>query len=246
VRAGSNLDGMPVGTRETVMYREIVRRRRPLLIAAAVVTVALGLVAAAGAELVAALISFVLVFGLFVLALAALRWRRPAELEIKDSAFVTLVHPQPIVSAVAFTLLGGNLVQDDVADALDGDAAVLNTTLAVAYILLIAMLWYLTWSPPNLRLTPGGLDMRRAFGSCFVPWEALDPARPISPERGTRLALRVVRPELVTRRGLVSSSYVVDSGTDPAFLTAVITEYVAEPERRVAIGTAAELDRYRV
>ncbi|MEV4350416.1 PH domain-containing protein [Actinoplanes sp. NPDC049596] len=221
------------------MIAAVVRWRRVLLVTAVAFELALGLWGGDG--LVTGLVNLAVVGFFFVLGLVALGRRRPAGLEVMDGAFAALITPQPMITGVAVTLLGVGLVYDDVADAFNGDLEVLNTVFAVVYLILLAVLGVVVWSPPRLRITPEGIADRRVLGSRFVPWEALDPASPIT---GKQLA--VARPELVTTTGRPGSSYALETGTDPAFLARVISDYVAAPRTRAAIGTRAELNRLKV
>ncbi|GAA0469408.1 hypothetical protein Ade02nite_32340 [Paractinoplanes deccanensis] len=214
----------------------MVRHRRVALVAALLAGLGLALGDAHA-------VAFALVACLIVFSVLALKYRRPTRLEVEDRAFATLVWPQPVALAVALTVLGGNSVYNYLAAAIDGDLDGLDVTLAVLYIAVLAMLWFVVWTPPRLRLTPDGIVQRRPLGSRVVPWEALDPVAPLFAEDRARVVLNVERGDLVAARGLPGRAYSLESGTDPAFLCRVITEYVTEPGSRAAIGTEAELNR---
>ncbi len=103
------------------------------------------------------------------------------------------------------------------------------------------------WRGVGVTLTAHGLRVDRLAGTLSVPWAALEPgdaARPLT--GGREVALRYARPDLVRARGLVPvrDRFLVE-GTTSGFTAAAVRHYAAHPDRRAAIGTAAEHDRLR-
>ena len=88
----------------------------------------------------------------------------------------------------------------------------------------------------GIRLTPAGVLFERAGGKVsMTAWSALDPERPVAP--GDNSFSVTLRPSGADEIALTFD------GTDADFVQEAIAHYAAEPERRSAIGTAAELDR---
>ena len=100
---------------------------------------------------------------------------------------------------------------------------------------------------PSVDFTPHGLTLTRMAGTVAVPWGALDPGAPTVPgEAPSAPKVVIARPEGVVRHGITGdSNAVVAEGVPMDFVLGVIGVYTADPERRAAIGTAAELDRLR-
>jgi hypothetical protein len=85
---------------------------------------------------------------------------------------------------------------------------------------------------------------REFFSTRSFPWDALRPGR-TQPGRD-ELALAVDHEDRVTRRGLWYRGNVLDLWqlrVHPGFLADAIRFYVDHPERRSAIGAAAEYER---
>jgi len=120
------------------------------------------------------------------------------------------------------------------------------TVLGLATVALAGLSLYAVWSGwPMVELTPVGVRAFAPLGFLAVPWEALRPGYPRQPNlRAETLPLTIDRRNLARRRGL---AIVPLSSLDihPWFLADAIRYYVAHPEHRVAIGTAAEHDRLR-
>jgi hypothetical protein len=117
--------------------------------------------------------------------------------------------------------------------------------LAGALVFYSAATWA-AWNPTGVRLTPDAIIADRTGGTVVFPWAAIDPASPVVSGYAFPLRLVLAKPEMVTRSGLVTGfNKIAFDAVDPVFVAEVITHYAAEPERRAAIGTAAELDRLR-
>lgn len=94
-------------------------------------------------------------------------------------------------------------------------------------------------------LTPAGVRLDSVWGGTDVPWSALDPARPAR-VRGRAVFLTLVDPAAVVRSGFAVRRRArrlaaPALGTDPAVLAAAVDRYATRPDRRAAIGSAAEL-----
>jgi hypothetical protein len=104
---------------------------------------------------------------------------------------------------------------------------------------------------PRVDLTPAGVEIHEPFGRQSVPWEAMAPGTPVRQGSGSTLGLRVVRPELVERRGLVFSSARAPQvmlawlPVHPWFLADVLRFYADHPEERATLGTPAGDERLR-
>ncbi|MFJ8579730.1 hypothetical protein [Micromonospora sp. NPDC093277] len=109
---------------------------------------------------------------------------------------------------------------------------------------LVAGLWRALWRGAGLTLRPGGIEAGKTAGALVIPWEALGPEQPTRGDNWWQLKLHYARPELVTSTGwtLARDEAVFEDG-DPDFVAKAIATYAAEPDRRHAIGTRAELER---
>ncbi|MFU8853547.1 hypothetical protein ACNAW0_21540 [Micromonospora sp. SL1-18] len=108
----------------------------------------------------------------------------------------------------------------------------------------VAGMWRALWRGAGLTLRPIGIEADKAAGALLIPWEALAPNQSGGGDNWWRLKLHYVRPELVTSTGwtLARDEVFFEDG-DRDFLAKVIATYAAEPDRRHAIGTLAELER---
>ena len=94
-----------------------------------------------------------------------------------------------------------------------------------------------TWRGKGIELRPDGLRDREALGTLVVPL-------PGSADRRHTLRVRYAHPDLVRRRGLVTSRKRLSTSTiDPHLAAQLIRYYTTHPEHRSAIGTHAEHDR---
>jgi hypothetical protein len=125
--------------------------------------------------------------------------------------------------------------------------AAVMTLLALALGALVVVLTVIAWrGRPSIELRPRTVELRDAFGSQTIPWEALRPGLPPRQADRHNLTLTVDRPDLVVRRGLtwhmprMSLTY---ARVHPWFLGDAIRFYADHPERREAIGTPAEHER---
>lgn len=115
-------------------------------------------------------------------------------------------------------------------------------TIAVA-LLTVLLVGYRLGSN-EVALTPDGISMPAAFGSRFVPWDALStgPARePLSAYVHDRAKIRKRGLVLTRPARLEAQSRLVH----PGFITYVIGYYAEHPEHRAAIGTPEEYARLR-
>lgn len=96
----------------------------------------------------------------------------------------------------------------------------------------------------GVHLLPDCLVARGPFGTLTVPWDAPAPGYPLpAPPAATHLTVVYARPELVRRRGLILRGRIPVDNVDPLFLGYAIAFYVANPQRRQAIGTETEYQR---
>ncbi|GGN62072.1 hypothetical protein GCM10010112_19880 [Actinoplanes lobatus] len=119
--------------------------------------------------------------------------------------------------------------------------------------MLLSVAWIAALRGIGVRLRPDGIEDRQAFGSIFVPWEALGAPPAIldtwwgSILRGERqVNLVLTDPALVRKRGLRYGplNSLTTIGVDPGFLAGVIGEYADRPDLRSAIGVPEELARF--
>ncbi|WP_091656299.1 PH domain-containing protein [Micromonospora auratinigra] len=208
---------------------------------------------------------------LLVLGLAALvpmvvrqrnPWRRPARLVDAGAGrrrvppmagFGWFAAAQVLLGAGILQSFGLDLVRDTQTPTVVGwGFTSIMFLLAAFYLLLVTGLVVAFFrGDPRIDLTPAGVEIRDLFGRRSVPWAALTPGRPTPPRSGTVLRLRVARPELVRRRGLVfgrAGSPLVTLGwlaAHPGFLADALRHYVDHPAERAAIGTPAGDDALR-
>lgn len=128
----------------------------------------------------------------------------------------------------------------------------LTALLVVVWLLLVALLAVAAFTGrPRIDLTPVGVEVREAAGRRNIPWDALAAGTPVRQGSGNTLRLRVARPELVERRGLVVSSATAPRVllgwllVHPWYLADVLRFYVDHPEERAALGTPAGDERLR-
>ncbi|NES13383.1 MULTISPECIES: PH domain-containing protein [Micromonospora] len=125
-----------------------------------------------------------------------------------------------------------------------------TASLAVLWLLLVtAQAVAVFRGRPRIDLTPSGVEIHEPFGRRSIPWAALAPGAPGQQQSGGTLRLRVVRPDLVERRGLVlspASAPQVLLGwlpVHPWFLADVLRFYVDHAEERGLLGTPAGDER---
>jgi hypothetical protein len=226
------------------------RWRLPVLLGTLVLAVVLGVAGQTDAEVVwlpAALIAFPLALLAMIAGAAVVLGYRPAGLLRTGSPpeFRVPPHPYPVFTAAGFTLLGGMLIAQEIGNIVeDGSLWPLSVATALLWLLLLGFQWVTALGDFGIRLRPDGIVNRQAIGSQYFPWEAFAPEHPALPAGRNRLALRLAHPEMVRRRG----TFMPGPGTlttvgDPGYLSRVIQQYVADPERRATIGTETELHR---
>jgi hypothetical protein len=109
---------------------------------------------------------------------------------------------------------------------------------------LLSTMWRALWRGYGLILRPDGIEAGKAAGALVIPWEALASDQPGRGARWWEIKLAYARPELVVSTGFTPVRDVVTfEGVDPDFVIKAIATYAAEPGRRYAIGTVAELER---
>ncbi|WP_431876922.1 hypothetical protein [Micromonospora marina] len=173
--------------------------------------------------------------------------RRPpstAELRVDEQSQAFFAPPR---SGVRFlTVLVGFVLYRAIVTA-DGPGRTgwdsLLATLLVACLIVFTTVGWLR--VPGVELTAEGITHRRPERQWFVPWEALDPQRPVGWRPGERtISLPVVRPDLIRAgRGVGRDGTTVvvrDVGAAPALIAGAIRHYLAHPGHRDAIGTREE------
>jgi len=109
---------------------------------------------------------------------------------------------------------------------------------------VLAAMWRAMWRGVDLTLRPSGIEAGKMAGALTIPWEALAPEPPVRHENWWQIKLPYARPELVTMTGWTPTrDEVAFEDGDPDLVARAIATYAAEPDRRHAIGTLAELER---
>lgn len=191
----------------------------------------------------------VVVIGAFALAVAALHGNHPARFRIRPGvpAFDTPPHAGLVLLLAALTLQGGATTSGIAVDLIreGGRLRSVDSVPAVLWFAALALGWWVVFRDEPVRLTPGGIEDRQAFGSIVVPWEAF--AGVPYPSRVTgrdKVSLMFSDAGLVRRRGWRPiGSALPATGVDARFLSYAVHEYAHHPESRAAIGTEAELAR---
>ncbi|MBL7259498.1 hypothetical protein [Paractinoplanes lichenicola] len=161
------------------------------------------------------LAGFGLTFGLMFLSFFGYLKYRPVTLD-------PVASPGLVLSAAAFTFLGTNLVSDDIGDLIAGRDDMLwwgDIPSGALWVLLVAYWWYLALGPQGVEIRADGVHDRQPLGRMFVPWEALGSA---TVGRRNEIFLRIVRPELVVRRGLRLQPSTINPVVDAGYLASVI------------------------
>jgi hypothetical protein len=228
-------------------FRVVARFRRPILTAELILLAAvIALGPRSGWSLFPAALLPAMIF--FLLAVLADGGYRPAVLRADPQRrfFDTPVSPFLLLFLTACLISQIDSPADLVRELGDDSRWSLDVAAAVAVPVALAALFIAAWRGPGVRLRPDGLVDRQAFGTLFVPWEAFAVECPAaSAGRNSMIALGFRRPDLVRRRGIViyGRRAILVRNTDPAFLAAIIDDYVRHPEHRAAIGSEAELHR---
>ncbi|MEU4236317.1 hypothetical protein [Actinoplanes sp. NPDC026619] len=232
--------GRTMNTTAMITGFGLVARGRHVLLTAALGLAALLFLAAGEHWLLAVGAMAGLTVALYALSiLAILRYHPRVLLARPDrNAFDAPLNPSRVLLAGAFTFMGASLL------CLEPGAQTWPVRVVASGVMGIAGagIWYLGWRWNGVRLTSEGLADLQPFGSLFVPWAAFDAHDPAVSIGRNQLALYFDHPELVVRRGFrPGSSHFLTAGADADLLADVIARYVAEPARRVAIGTETEL-----
>ncbi len=111
---------------------------------------------------------------------------------------------------------------------------------------LAASLWRAAWRGNGVTLRPQGIEARKGAGTLHIPWDALSPTAALPGDVPHEVRLDYARPGLVSRTGVVPSRATASfEGVDRDFVLAAIRYYAAHPDRRYAIGTAADAEPLR-
>ncbi|MFE9693334.1 PH domain-containing protein [Micromonospora sp. NPDC005806] len=189
-------------------------------------------------------------------------WRRPARLVEAGPgrrrvpatpAFGWFVAGQVLGGAGFLTSVGFALFWDPEAPpAMRYLVPAVMVLLVGTYLLLVArFVLAFRRGHPRVDLTPAGVEIREPLGRRTVPWEAMAPGTPLRQQSANTLQIRVIRPELVERRGLVLSPPRAPKvalgwlAVHPWFLADVLRFYVDQPAERAALGTPAGDERLR-
>lgn len=180
---------------------------------------------------------------LLVVALAT-AWRRNRHLvaafvvDERDRSFRTPVHAAGLFMGLAGLQLTGFLL----AAGRETWAGPLGGLLFGG---VLAGMWRAFWCGTGITLRPGGIEAGKSAGALVIPWEALAAQQPDrSSPTSWQVELAYARPELVTSTGWTPMRDKVEfEGVGPDFVAEAVALYAAEPGRRNAIGTVAELNR---
>ncbi|GAA2574165.1 hypothetical protein GCM10010435_56830 [Winogradskya consettensis] len=172
-----------------------------------------------------------------------LAWRRnrhpPAALLLVGQSFRTPRH----LNGVFMGLSCLQLATFSLAATREGWQALLGVALFGG---MVAVMWRSLWRGHGLILRPSGIEAAKSAGTLTIPWEALAAEQPGRGPVWHEIKLAYAHPELVTMTGWTPArGEIVFEGVDPDFMIKTIAAYAAEPDRRAAIGTPAELERLR-
>ena len=217
----------------------LVRHRRGILVYGLVLGVALMVLAALGVPGIG--IGLLVTVAVLVTAAVAVEGNdRSDMMAISPRAFGTPLAGTPVVGALAHIALVAACFALGVREA--GVRAPWLTLLA-ALAAPALRFGYGAWHGRGVTVTPDGLRVAKMSGSVVVAWQALAAEQPAQdPDAATNgtIVLAYARPELVTTTGWpVSADRIGFSRTGRDFLAATIRYYLAHPEDRRVIGTAA-------
>lgn len=233
-----------------IAFSAVGRRRRPILLVVLLLVVALSVLGESshrGTWFPAFAVWMGSTLVLLSLGLVATLRYHPAVLTARPQlpAFAAGPHPTSVFIAAALLLQGGFTLADSIHDIVDGEELwIFGAVPAGLWVILLILVWRMAWSWFGVQLRPDGVHDRQLVGALFIPWEAFARAYPATPNGAHRVALYYERPELVRRRGLRPDGPNLSAASiDAGFLARAISEYVAHPEHRSAIGTEPELSR---
>ncbi|MEU5791112.1 PH domain-containing protein [Micromonospora purpureochromogenes] len=125
-----------------------------------------------------------------------------------------------------------------------GDALVWNMVAVVAVLVVVVLV--LLDDRPRLTLDETGITVRGLARGRTVRWDRLLPGGPPAPAGKAFATLDLSeQPRMPAGRPVPRSLAVGPAHVDAVFLAGSVRHYVAHPERRSAIGTAAELASLR-
>ncbi|GAA1621792.1 hypothetical protein [Actinoplanes couchii] len=191
----------------------------------------------------------VLPFGLVFAAAVSGRQHHPAVLVARPAvpALDVPVNPWMVLGAAGYTILGARTLGNLTRDLLDDGGVWLWAGFAGFWLLLLAGFWAAALGRFGVRLTPEGIVDRQVLGSLFIPWGALSGPVPAFAFDAHQVTLVVEDTGRIGRRGVRAGDPAVlpATGVNAELLARAIHEYVNRPELRPAIGTEAELARFR-
>ncbi|MCU7725760.1 hypothetical protein ODJ79_18680 [Actinoplanes sp. KI2] len=187
-----------------------------------------------------------LVLCLLVLATVAAMIPRPWVFQVRPQvpAFSAPASPVTVLATLALLVLAAGNTGVVLRD-LGTTDTVIDWLRALFSILVTVPPYVGIWRGLGIELRPDGLRDREWAGTMIMPWEAL-PVVPIPghPNEHATLRVRCARPELVRRRGLVTSRrQLFTNSIDQELAALAIRYYTTHPEHRSAIGTRSEYDR---
>lgn len=185
-------------------------------------------------------------FGTLGLALVDMASRRARALDVRPDVPAFAAPPEAgTVLVTSGQLMLAVALAGDLISGFRSTEPLRDQWLVLLYVVVAALGVVNAWRLSGVELRPDALLDREVLGTLIVPWEAL-PVVPPPDQADRRQTLPVAygRPELVRRRGLVSSRRILNTGgMSRRFAAEVIRYYVTHPEHRAAIGTRAEYDR---
>jgi hypothetical protein len=243
----------PVAVR--IMFLEWVARRRMGVLTMALVTAVVLQVLVQTLEndhawKISLSVNILLPFALLLGSAVSARSYHPAKLAARPAvpAFDVPANPGVVLGTAGYTFLGvtslGILTSDIEAATTD---VWFSASIAAIWAGLLAAFWSSALGRFGVRLTPAGIVDRQVFGSLFVPWDALAIPHSAYPHDAQQVTLYLAHPELVRRRGLRlrSPTMLSAAGVDAELLARAIHEYSNRPDLRSAMGSEAELHRFR-
>jgi hypothetical protein len=179
----------------------------------------------------------------------AARKFHPARLVARPGvpAFDIPANPGAVLGAAGYTFLGAQVVGMLLNGVVTDEDLWIGAGPVLIWAGLLVAFWISAFGRFGVRLLPHGVLDRQVLGSLFVPWEALAVPYPAYPYDAQRITLFLANPELVHRRGLRvgGPASLPAVGVDAELLARAIHEYANRPDLRPAIGSEAELARFR-
>ncbi|MEU4619914.1 hypothetical protein AB0G04_08030 [Actinoplanes sp. NPDC023801] len=233
-----------------VFYGLAARHRWWFLLGVLLVTAALG-TAVQAVEIVWVSIGafFGALFLAAVLFVGHLNLRTHLRIDAGPSGFVIneVLHT-PLLMAGALTVLWGTVVfAERIGDLVRSDRLWLGEVWSWLPTLLILVFlvsfWFAALRGSGVRLDRNGVRIRRPTATKEVLWEALAGDGVTVVSTGTRIRRFRAVPSVVRLRDARAGADVDMPSGDPEYLAWILRQYVADPARREAIGSDAELTR---